>query len=145
MSNKVSYKTVKILYTDRAHAHADIIILKLKLLVFGRATFSYSAVQPPFDIQLPLAIGLHKETSVRVSLRKLFHSRFCVQPTYGAKEFKLAHTPPSQGTNSYLGRVEPQRFIFLCPEKFQCRTRTRDPLYCSRKHYHQRAPYDAHS
>ena len=39
-----------------------------KVTSFGMATFRYSAVQPPFDNQLPLVIGLHYQNSVRVSL-----------------------------------------------------------------------------
>ena len=35
------------------------VIYKVKVTSCGRATFSYSAVKPPFDITFPLVIGLH--------------------------------------------------------------------------------------
>ena len=38
------------------------LINKVKVTSFGRVAFSYSAVQPLFDIQLPLVIGLQKES-----------------------------------------------------------------------------------
>ena len=43
----------------------SVVIVKGIYTSFCRAAFSYSAVQPPFDI-----IGLHYETSVGVSLGK---------------------------------------------------------------------------
>ena len=47
---------------------------KVTLTSFGRASLSYSAVQPPFDIKLPL---LH-----------VFHWQICLQSTYCAQEYQ---------------------------------------------------------
>ena len=83
--------------------------LKVKITSFGRATFSHSAVQPPFDILTFLShwatlgnqrSGLPGETSGFV----------CSQHT-APRNIELAQTQSSQCTNSHLGRVEPQRFI----------------------------------
>ena len=59
----------------------------LKFTSFGRASFSYSAVQPCFDIKSP---GQMATCNIRVSLGKLFDSRFCVQPTYGIQEYQTS-------------------------------------------------------
>ena len=51
--------------------------VKVNVTSFGRVAFSYSAIQPPFDI---FTSPGHWATvgNVWVSLGKLFHSRFCV-------------------------------------------------------------------
>ena len=77
----------------------------VKVSGFGRD----SAVQPYLTLTSPChwatsgnwRSGLPGETISRP---------FCVQPTYGAQEYQ------TQITNSYLGRVEPRRFI-CCAQK----------------------------
>ena len=76
---------------------------------FGRATLVGPAFQP-FSHPLTFTL-LHKETSVWISLRKLFHSQYCCSQHTVPRNIKLAQTPQFQGTNSHLGRVEPRRFI----------------------------------
>ena len=68
------------------------------------AAFSYSALKLTSSGQ-SAKLG----TSIRVSLREQFYTRFCVQPTYGAQEYQ---SPPSRDTISQLGLVEPRRFIY---------------------------------
>ena len=96
--------------------------IKIKLPVFGRAAFSYSAVQTPFDIVLPLVIGLHKETNVRVSLGKQLNSRFCVQPTYGAQEYLTWTDTALSGYQITPWSSGASEIHSLCPEKFKLGT-----------------------
>ena len=77
----------------------------VKVTTFGVATFSYLAVQPPIDIELPLTIGLHKETCVRFSLGNYFTPSFVCSQYTVPRNIKLVQTLPSQGTNSRLGGV----------------------------------------
>ena len=115
------------------------IILNVKVNSFGKAAFSYSAAQPSFDIYLPLVIGLHQETSVRVSLDKQFHSRFCVLPTYGAQVYQTCTDTALSGYQFTSWLNEASEIHFLYPEKFtlgQCRILTTHLSICSRTCYH---------
>ena len=106
-----------------------------------------SAIQP-FSHHLtliPLVIGLYWETSVRVSLGKLFHYRFCVQPTYGAQECQTCTDTALSGYQFTPWSSGASEIHFLCPEKFtlgQCRIRTTELSLCRRMRYHwtKRAP-----
>ena len=76
---------------------------------------AFSAIQP-FSHSLTSTSPGHlanQETSIQVSLGKLFHSRFVCSQHTAPRNIKLAQTPPYLGTNSHLGltQVEPQRFI----------------------------------
>ena len=76
----------------------------------------------------------HWETSVRVSLRKLFHSRFVCSQHTAPRNIKFAHTPPSQRTVSHASEIH-----LMCSEKFalgQWRIRTSDLSICGRTRYH---------
>ena len=92
-----------------------------------------SAIQPfnhPLTFNFPWSLGYIRKSTFRVSPGETISLPFFfVAP----RNFKLAQTPPSQGTNSHLDRVE-----LRSPEKFtlgQCRIRTRDLSIFNRTRY----------
>ena len=97
--------------------YQKIYIYKVKVTSFGRAAFSYAVVQPLFDILFPLIIGLHQETSVHVSPEKLYHSWFCVQPTYGAQTYQTCIDTALPGYQFTPWSSGASEIHFLRPEK----------------------------
>ena len=66
-----------------------------------------------------MVFGLHEEPSAQVSLGLLYHSRFGVQPTYGAREYQSFTETALSGY--HLGGMEPWRFI-SCALRNSCLT-----------------------
>ena len=72
----------------------------------GRATFSYSVVQLPFDILTsPGHCAILGNKRLGLPGETISHPDLC------AANKRRAQTQPSQSINSHLGPVEPRRFI----------------------------------
>ena len=77
-----------------------------KVTSFGRATFRFSAFQPPFDINFPWSLGYIRKLVFGSPWGNYFTPSFvCSQHTV-PRNIELTQTSPSHGTNSHLGRVE---------------------------------------
>ena len=87
------------------------LLLKLSVLIG-----SLSAIQPfchPLTFNFPWSLGY-----VRVSMGKLFHSQFCVQPTYGAQEYQTDKDTALSGYQFTPWSSGASEINFLGPEKF---------------------------
>ena len=111
--------------------------LQLELPVF---VVPLSAIQPfSHPLTHPLVNRLHQETSIRVSLGKLFHSHSYVQPTFGAHEYHTCTDTTFTGYQFKPWSSGASEIHLLCPERFtlgQCRIPTTDLSICSRMRSH---------
>ena len=82
------------------------VIHKVKVNIF----FSYSAVQSPVVINILWLLGYIRKLACTCLPGETISLPVCVHTA--TRNIKLAHTPPSQGTNSHFGRVVLLRFIF---------------------------------
>ena len=88
-TKKIEYVFFQNVFMYFVRVSSSFKVKKLKLPVL---VGTISAIQPPFDITSPE----HRATIGNwVSLGKLFHSRFCVQP----RNIKLVQTQSSQVTS----------------------------------------------
>ena len=81
-----------------------------------------SAIQPPFDINLPWSLGYIGIYHLGLPGETI--SLWFVSQHMPPRNLKFAQTPPSEGTNSHLSRVEPWRFI-SCAKRNLSKARVR--------------------
>ena len=101
----------------------------------------FCEIQPPFVI---LTSPGHRATlgnqrSCDPGPGKLFHSWFCVQPTYSAPEYLTCTDTTLSGYQITPWQSEASEIHFLCPEKFmlgQCRIRITELSISRRKRFH---------
>ena len=110
----------------------------IKLPVFGRTTFSYSAIHPSFDINFPWSLGYIRKLALRTPWGNYFSPVLCAANIRHLGMSNLQDTVLSgcQFTAWLSGASE---IHFLCPEKFtlgQCRLGTWDLSFSSQMSYH---------
>ena len=86
----LSFKTLFIIIF-----YSSTLCLKLKVTRFGRATFSYSAVQPSIDINLTWWLGYIRKLAFGSPWGNYFTPGFVYSQHTAPKNNKLAQTPPS--------------------------------------------------
>ena len=111
---------------------------KVIVISFERATFSYSTVQPPFDINFSSSLVYIRKLVFGCPCGKCFTPALCVANLQHIRIYNLhRHTLSSyQFTPWSSGALA---IHFLCPEKFtlgQGGVQISDLLICCQTHHH---------
>ena len=119
--------------------NSNLFNLLKKVTSFGRATFSYSAVQPLFNINFPWSLDYIRKLAFGSSWGNYFTPGFVCSQHTAPRNTQLVQAQPSQGTNSHLLSNGASEIHFFCPVKFTLghgRIRTTDLSICSWTRYH---------
>ena len=111
----------------------NITIKQVKATSFGRAAFSCSVAQPPFNINFPWSLGYIRKLVFRVPGETISLLVF-VQPIHSVPEYQTCTDTAFSGYKFTPWSSGASEIHFLCPKKFmlgQCRIQTRDLLICS--------------
>ena len=112
-------------------------LLEVKVTSFGRVAFSYSAVQPPFDINFPWSLGYMGKLACWSAWGNYFIPGFVCSQHTAPRNIQLAQTLPGYQFKPWSSGAS--EIHILCPEKFtldQCRIRITDPSIIRRTWYH---------
>ena len=125
-----------LLFQIYLHIYFTLLIKYSWKITLVSCLYSFSAIQPHFDINFPWSLGYIGKLVFWCPWGNYFTPGFvCIQLTV-PRNIKLALTLPCQASP---GSSRALKIHFLCPEKFtlgQCRVRTRDLSICSRTHNH---------
>ena len=114
--------------------------LKLTKLTLPVLVGPLSAIQPHFDTNLSWSLGYIRKLKFKYHWGKLFHSRYCVQPTHGAQEYHSCKYTAHSGYQFTPWLSGASEIHFCAQEIFmlgQCRIWTRDLSICIRTGYHR--------
>ena len=112
---------------------------KLKVNSFGRASFSYLAIQPPIDINFPWSLGFIRKLAFGSCWGNYFTPGFVCSQHKGVQKYQTYTDIALSGYQFTFWSSGASEILLLYPEKFtlgQCRIRTRDLSIMSQTYYH---------
>ena len=85
--------------------------INIQLPVLVRPLSAIQSFSHPLTFNFSLSLGYMRKLALRSPRGNYFTSGFVCSQHTAPRNIRLTQSPPSQGTNSHLGQVEPRKFI----------------------------------